>query len=154
MDSLFVLVRLGASVAILALVAFIDWRKRVVYWGLVVAGSGAGILLVGSGEGLVRATVGLAVGYAVFGVFYWAGRWRYSGREPLGKGDIGIAALVGALVGFPDVLGALAAGSLATGVIGGLALLTRRLALDSYVPFGPGLCFGGVFALCRSLFVS
>ncbi|HWU88665.1 MAG TPA: prepilin peptidase [Kofleriaceae bacterium] len=72
-------------------------------------------------EGLV----GVAVGYGV----PWAigeGYYRLTGRDGLGLGDGMLLALVGALLGWEGVLGALFGGALLGSVIGGAVLAIAR----------------------------
>jgi leader peptidase (prepilin peptidase) / N-methyltransferase len=86
--------------------------------------------------------LGAAIGYVFFAAVALLYR-RLRGREGLGLGDAKLLAVAGAWVsweGLPSVvlLGAIA--SLAT-----LLVLARRrgtIALDSRLPFGPGLCLG------------
>ena len=107
----------------------------------------AGAVLLGP-AGIASALSGLLVTASIFGAIYVVGRRLYPRREPMGLGDVGIAALLGAMAGFPAGLLALVVGSIAAGFMAGVALISRRAWLDSYWPYGPGLCLGGVVALC------
>ena len=106
------------------------------------------VALVLAGTRITWAVAGLSATTAVFGGLYLLGRRVKSGTDPLGIGDVAIAALLGAMAGFPGGLIALAAGTVITGAVGLGALVTRRARLGSYLPFGPGLCLGGVVTLC------
>lgn len=137
------------GVVVLLAIAFIDVRQRVVYWFIVGPAVGAAVLV--GPAGVASAAIGLLVAASLFGALYLLGRRLYGGSEggePLGLGDVGIAALVGALAGFPGAPLALVVGSVSAGLVATGALLTRRARLDSYLPYGPGLCLGGVVALC------
>ena len=63
----------------------------------------------------------------------------------MGRGDVSIATMVGAAAG-PGVLVALAVGLVLSGVLGLYVLLSRRSAVTS-MPYGPGLCLGGLISL-------
>jgi prepilin signal peptidase PulO-like enzyme (type II secretory pathway) len=111
---------------ILLVILAIDLRHRVVY---VVLGYGGLVTALAAGPltmsgGLAGAAAGGAVGAAVFGALYLGGRLLYPGGEPLATGDVTIAALLGAIVGYPAVQTALVLGILAGGV-DALAVLAR-----------------------------
>jgi leader peptidase (prepilin peptidase)/N-methyltransferase len=89
--------------------------------------------------------IGVVVGFAIFLAFYLLGRVFYRGGDPMGRGDIEIAALIGAMVGFPRVFSAILLGAVASAVVAAVVLMMRRRGRYDYVPYGPGLCFG---ALC------
>lgn len=69
------------------------------------------------------------------------------GRGALGAGDVKLAALIGVVVGFPEVLWALALGIVAGGVGALVILITRRGGLKSYMPYAPFLCLGAMLVL-------
>lgn len=69
------------------------------------------------------------------------------GRGAMGAGDVKLAALIGVVVGFPEVLWALALGIVAGGVGALLILITRRGGLRSYMPYAPFLCLGAMLVL-------
>src|SRR3712207_2661015 len=107
-----------AFAALLLAILVIDLRHREVYFvlgygGIVLAVALAPLAVDG---GLLGALGGGPVGALVFGAFYVLGRLLYRGREPLGTGDVTIAALLGAMTGFPGVLTALGVGILAGGI--------------------------------------
>ncbi|MSQ23501.1 MAG: hypothetical protein EXR58_02960 [Chloroflexi bacterium] len=91
-------------------------------------------------------TGGSVFGAGVFGLLYGIGRLLYGSREPLGSGDIVVAGLVGAMVGFPRVILALLMGVLLNGALGLCALLAGR-GRASHIAYSPGLCLGGAIAL-------
>lgn len=139
----------GVEAAVLLVIAVIDLRHRLVYGALsypAIVGALAVAPLV-PGTGLASAVGGLAVGAALFGAFYLGGRLVYRSTEPMGLGDVTIASLIGAMTGFPKVIGALFLGSLAVGAFALVALATHRVERKSFLPYGPGLCLGGVVAI-------
>jgi leader peptidase (prepilin peptidase)/N-methyltransferase len=68
-------------------------------------------------------------------------------RGGMGIGDIKLAALLGAFLGWPGIAVALFAGFMIGGVVG-LALLALRLrSRKDAIPFGPALAAGALVAL-------
>jgi hypothetical protein len=129
-------------------VAVTDLRTRYVY--TVVAGVG---LLLGLAFGWQvhrvdwwTSLAGAAGGFAAFGGLYLLGRLIYRGRvEAMARGDIGIAAMVGAGAAACTVqalfLGVVIGGVLAAGI---WAVTRSR---EGFMPYGPGLCLGGLATL-------
>jgi prepilin signal peptidase PulO-like enzyme (type II secretory pathway) len=89
--------------------------------------------------------VGAAGGALAFGALYGIGRLIYRGGEPMARGDITIAAMVGAesaaCAAQALVLGVLLGGVLA------LVVLAMSRSRHTFMPYGPGLCLGGLVTL-------
>jgi leader peptidase (prepilin peptidase)/N-methyltransferase len=138
----------AAFATLLMMILAIDLRHRQVY---LIMGYG-GILLallaapMSMSGGLLSSAVGGLVGGLAFGGLYMLGRVIYRGGEPLGTGDITIAALLGAMAGFPDVLTALLVGIFAGG-IGAVLILTLGGSRKVFMPYGPALCLGGLWVM-------
>ena len=145
------------AVALLAVpliqVTVTDLRHRYVY--TVVAAIG---LLLGLGlgwlahaadlvQGVRDSALGALGGFVAFAVLYLLGRLLYRGGEPLARGDMTIAAMVGAQAG------ACTASALFLGVILGgllaLGVLLRGGSRRDFMAYGPGLCVGGLVSLFR-----
>jgi len=140
---------LHCGFATLLMVIFaIDLRHREVYFILGVGGIGIALLAApyGMSGGWFSAMIGSLIGALSFGGLYGIGRVVYRGGEPLGTGDITIAALLGAMVGFPGVLTALLVGIFAGG-IGAVAVLVAARSRTVFMPYGPALCIGGLWAM-------
>lgn len=142
----------GAVLAVpLVQVAVTDLRSRYVYTVVAVAGLALGVglgwLAHGTDGGLWWVgLLGAAGGLISFGALYAIGRLVYGGQtEPLARGDVTIAAMVGAIAGActPQalILGVLASGLAALGV------LVARRSRHAFLPYGPGLCLGGLLSL-------
>jgi prepilin signal peptidase PulO-like enzyme (type II secretory pathway) len=67
------------------------------------------------------------------------------GDGALGGGDVKFLAGVGLLIGWLRLVMAVFVGSLLSGLVIGVLLLTRRITLKSYIPFGPFLIIGAVW---------
>jgi leader peptidase (prepilin peptidase)/N-methyltransferase len=73
------------------------------------------------------------------------------GRGAMGAGDVKLAALIGVVMGFPQVLAALILGAMAGGLGALLVLATGKGGLKSYIPYGPFLCLGPILILLDPL---
>jgi prepilin signal peptidase PulO-like enzyme (type II secretory pathway) len=130
-------------------VAVTDFRTRYVYDMIAWIGLAIG-LAVGwqvHGTDWWTSLAGAAGGFAVFGVLYLLGLLykRRAGQEGMARGDVTIAAMVGA-GSAACTLDALVLGIFVSGLmaIGVLILGRSRFAT---IPFGPGLCLGGLATL-------
>ncbi len=129
-------------------VAVTDFRTRYVYMVVALIGLALGLAFgwqVHGGEWWTS-LAGAVGGFVAFGVLYLLGRAIYRGRvEAMARGDITIAAMVGAgsAACTPQALflGVLVGGLLAIGV-----LIARR-SRHGFMPYGPGLCLGGLATL-------
>ena len=92
------------------------------------------------------ALIGGLIGFLFFFVAARVGE-RLLGSGALGDGDIKLAAFVGLISSFPQVLIALIVGMFAGGVIGLGLLITRRVTLRSAIPYGPFIVIGGFYAM-------
>lgn len=138
-------------------VAITDFRTRYVYTVYALAGLVLGLLLSGvvheppawatnSGAfgGVFVALIGALGGALVFGLLYGIGFVIFK-VEAMARGDITIAAMVGAGAAACTPQ-ALLYGVLFGGVFGALTLVFRR-KLGTFMPYGPGLCLGGLVTL-------
>ena len=93
--------------------------------------------------GLGNALLGGAIGFGLFCPVALA--WRGA----MGAGDVKLAALVGLMAGFPQVIAALTVGISIGGLVALLLLLTGIKDRRSYIPYAPFLAMGGMAALLR-----
>jgi leader peptidase (prepilin peptidase)/N-methyltransferase len=124
-------------------IAIIDYRYRRVLNVMTYPGFVAAVAL--NVLVLHRPPLTVALGAAfAFGVFYLAARVRPGG---LGGGDVKLAAVIGALFGFPQVLWALLIGALASGVTIALLIGFFHFTPKDRIPYAPFLCLGAVVLL-------
>jgi leader peptidase (prepilin peptidase) / N-methyltransferase len=128
---------------VLIVIFFIDWQhhlilNRVTYPGIIAASILTPLF---SPVSLLSTLLGLAAGGLIFGLLYAGGYLLYR-QEVLGLGDVKLAILMGAMLGFPSVLTALFLGSF-VGAFASLAvLLTRRHSGRDFMPYGTSMCAG------------
>jgi prepilin signal peptidase PulO-like enzyme (type II secretory pathway) len=135
----------GIAVSLIQ-IAVTDYRTRYVYG--VMAGIGLAIGLAGGwhvhGTPWWTGPVGALGAALVFGLLWGLGRLIFR-TEAMARGDITIAAVIGAGAGIctPQALvwGVVIGGLVAVGI-----LLARRTN-GVFMPYGPGLCLGGLIAL-------
>jgi len=125
-------------------IAIIDWRHKIIpdelnYGGLVL---GLALSLAGGAAGFVQAVLGAAVGWGLLWLVRVTGGWLLK-QEAMGWGDIKMMAMVGAFVGWKNVLLTVFVGALAGSVVyvplllGDLRSVRRR-----EIPFGVFLAIG------------
>jgi len=151
----------GVLAVPLVQVTVTDFRTRYVYSVVAAAGLALGLAFgwhfhaapslgsaapsLGSAAPWLGSIVGAAGGALAFGALYGIGRLIYRGGEPMARGDITIAAMVGAEAA------ACAAQALVLGVLlgGVLALIVWAVSRSrhAFMPYGPGLCLGGLVTL-------
>lgn len=69
------------------------------------------------------------------------------GKGAIGEGDLKLLVSVALLAGALNVFYGLVAGALVAGVVVAVLVFTRRLTMRSYVPYGPFLIAGSLWAI-------
>jgi prepilin signal peptidase PulO-like enzyme (type II secretory pathway) len=132
----------AAYAMVLVLVLVIDWKHRDIY--VTVIAVGALLALAGSVLGdvtLWSALAGAALAGGFFLLAYLLAKLIFPRiEEPLGAGDILLALMMGLMLGFPDIVGALLIGPLIAGAAALILLLSRRSKLGDFMPYGVALC--------------
>ena len=135
----------SAYIAVLVLVIVIDLEHRLVLH--VVTFPATAFALVASfpltDNAIYVALVGAVAGFVFFYLAYLIGE-RFFGRGALGFGDVTLAMMMGAMLGFKLIFFALILGILLAGLWGAVALLTGRLQRRSYFAYGPFLAAAGI----------
>jgi leader peptidase (prepilin peptidase) / N-methyltransferase len=95
--------------------------------------------------GLLDAVIGALVGG---GVLWLIGEayYRYSGQEGMGGGDVKMLAMIGAFLGWQQVILTLVLSSIAGSVVGLLLILRRRGNLKHELPYGTFLALAALAA--------
>lgn len=133
------------ALALLA-VALIDWDHRIIpdeisLGGAVVGLFARGMTFPGVLEGLTGALVG---GGALWLVA--TGYRRATGVDGLGGGDVKLAAMIGAFLGWPGVFLTILGAAMAGSLVGGILVATRRADRETALPFGTFLAPAAVLA--------
>jgi prepilin signal peptidase PulO-like enzyme (type II secretory pathway) len=140
----------ASYMALLMLVLVIDWKHRDIY--LAVIAAGCGIALLGSfvlpGVTPWGALIGAGVAGLFFLLAYIAAKLIFPKiEEPLGAGDILLALMMGLMLGWPNIVGALLIGPLIAGAVAILLLVSRRSKLGDFMPYGVALCVAAILFL-------
>jgi leader peptidase (prepilin peptidase)/N-methyltransferase len=69
------------------------------------------------------------------------------GQGAIGQGDLKLLVSVGLLLGASKLVSAVIAGAILAGVTVGVLLLFRRISLKSFIPYGPFLIAGTLWAI-------
>lgn len=150
------------------LVAVIDIEHRVVMHPVSIVGA---LLMSGIGiwrHGAVSTVIGGAVGFGFMLALFYLGdllgrlmakiRKESWEQTALGFGDVNLAGVIGLLMGWPGVIGALFFGMLAAGVFSaGYLLVTianRKYRAFASIPYAPFLCLGTVAVVVASVYLT
>lgn len=133
-------------VAVLVTIAVIDWKHHIIPNKIVVPAIIVGFALFpfspigdtwGTEESYVRALAGAGTGFVAMMLF------RLASKGDLGMGDVKLMAFVGAILGFPFIIGGI--------VMGFFVVVVLALSLQQWIgekiPLAPGLTFGALTTL-------
>jgi prepilin signal peptidase PulO-like enzyme (type II secretory pathway) len=95
----------------------------------------------GLGEAYLRSLGGLGLGFGIMLLVYLAA------RGGTGAGDVKLAALLGAVLGFPQIAAGLPLGFIFGGLVGLTVLALRLKRRNDPIPFGPALIIGAALVL-------
>jgi leader peptidase (prepilin peptidase)/N-methyltransferase len=132
---------------LLVAATFTDFETHLIPDAITLPGIGLGLLfqLYPSPRGLIDGLVGALVAGGLFYLIAWLSP-KVFGREGMGGGDIKLAAMMGAFLGWKLVLVAIYFGVMTGGLCAVLLLVARQRRLGQYLAFGPFLALGGVAA--------
>ncbi|HVG00209.1 MAG TPA: prepilin peptidase [Chloroflexia bacterium] len=133
----------SAYVVVLMLVLVIDWKHRDIYFSIIILGSLIAVagLFVLPGMDPVGGLVGAGVAGGFFLLAYLLARAIFPKiEEPLGLGDVLLALMMGLMLGFPNIVGALLVGPLIAGAAAILLLVSQRSKMGDFMPYGVALC--------------
>ena len=139
----------------LLIVFLVDWWTRYIHLEVIYAGIAAAVAfaLVDGWSGLIDAALSALGAVAVFAFFFLLAALIYRNVRvvPFGIGDVYLAAMIAAMVRYPDVVSALMLGIFLAGFGSVLLLVSRRVSRKDPIPYGPYLCLGAlVILLLRS----
>jgi leader peptidase (prepilin peptidase) / N-methyltransferase len=138
-----------AFVLLLALIAitFTDLEQRIIPDWITLPGIAAGLAfqLYPSPAGVLDGVLGCLLAGGIFYAIAWLSPMVF-GKEGMGGGDIKLAAMMGAFLGWKTVLFAIYVAVLVGGACGLVLLLFGLRRLGQELAFGPFLALGGVVA--------
>lgn len=140
----------AAFVSVLALLAVIDLEQRRVPNVVILPATAFALVVAWQAGYLLSAVGGAALAFGVFLALFAVGRRLY-GPGALGMGDVKLAGLIGAMVGFDGVLPALALGVLLAGAAAAALLLTGRARRGDRLPYGSFLTLAAIGLLIAAV---
>ncbi|MBU0671435.1 MAG: prepilin peptidase [Candidatus Margulisbacteria bacterium] len=142
--------------ALLIIVFFVDLEQMVVPDVVSVGGISLGLLYnlaralafpqAGEANPFWSALAGVILGFLLFFLIGALGKFLFK-KEAIGEGDLFLAAMLGACLGWQQLLLAVFLAYLLAGVVSLVLLAAGKLKMGDYVPFGPALVSGGLVAL-------
>ena len=132
-------------IAILLLVIVIDIEHRLVLHVVTFPTTAFAVVasLFLSQMNIALSIVGAITGFIIFFILFFVGE-KLFGRGALGFGDVTLATMLGAMLGFKLIFLALIFGILLAGLWSLIILLSRRASLRSYFAYGPFLAVSGI----------
>ncbi len=136
-------------IAILILIIVVDLEHKLIYNVVTFPATllaFIGSFFVTSDENSIGLSiVGAIIGFLIFGALYKLANLIYGeDRIPLGMGDVKLAMMMGAMLGFHRIFFALFWGIVLGGVITLLLLLTRRVSRNAALPYGQYLALSAI----------
>ncbi len=98
------------------------------------------------GLGVRRAVLGGVLYFSFFYLVAIVGRVIFR-RTAMGRGDANLAAFIGLITGFPEVIFALIISVWLGGLVSLILIASRTKGLQSYIPYGVFLAVGGLAML-------
>jgi leader peptidase (prepilin peptidase)/N-methyltransferase len=139
-----------AAVLLAALVAItaIDLEHQIIPDVISLPGILAGVLanLAGGWVSWVDSIIGAIVGAGLFILIMLVGSW-WAGQEAMGGGDMKLAAMLGAFLGWKVLLISLFLSTVAGGILSAILMTVGIRGRRDPIPFGPFLAAGGAAAL-------
>ncbi len=136
------------SSALLA-IFFIDLDFQIIPDSITIPGMilGLAVSLTPHGIGIVQSLIGLAVGGGALYLIALFGDWLFK-KESMGGGDIKLAAMLGAFVGWKKVL-LIFMSSAVIGLVVSLVLMaaSEKIRKERIIPFGPFLALAAMLAI-------
>jgi len=133
--------------AALVVVSFIDLDHMIVPDGITLPGMALGLIV---GPFLLPrwwdSIGGLVLGGGLLYFMAWISPYLF-GKEGMGGGDIKLLAMIGAFLGWQQVLLTVILGGLAGALVGVTLIGARVMTRGTYIPFGPFLSLGALAAM-------
>lgn len=127
---------------VLIIVSFIDLKEKIIPDELSLPGAAIGLILSAFllPVGFLNALIGMAFGGGIL-LFI-----AFISKGGMGGGDVKLMAMIGAFLGWPDVVVSLFVAVLIGSLVGVLLVLLRIKGRKDAVPFGPFLALGAIIS--------
>jgi leader peptidase (prepilin peptidase)/N-methyltransferase len=126
----------------LIMISGIDLTHQLIPDAISMPGIVLGIIYQLIKHNLILGLIGAAFGGGLILLIRVLGGWAYK-KEVMGMGDVYLTAMIGAFVGFPNVILAIFIAAVFGAVIGIIYLSVTRKQRETPIPFGPFLSLGG-----------
>jgi leader peptidase (prepilin peptidase)/N-methyltransferase len=132
----------------LLVISVIDLHHKIIPNRITLPGMGIGLAASASilPTGLMNGIIGLLLGGVLFSLIVWISPFIF-GKEGMGVGDIKLIAMIGATLGWADVLITIMAASFTGSLVGAFLMLFQGKDRKYEIPFGPFLALGALVAL-------
>jgi leader peptidase (prepilin peptidase)/N-methyltransferase len=140
----------GIMTLFLIPISFIDLEKNIIPNKLTISGFivAIGLILGLHIENWKEVLLGIIAGGGILLLFGWIGKILFK-KESMGMGDVKLLIMIGACVGFPEVLFSLYLGIVIAAVFIIGAMILRKLRFGDTIPFGPFIAVGTMMFLLR-----
>jgi leader peptidase (prepilin peptidase)/N-methyltransferase len=138
----------AALLAMLVAITVIDLELQIIPDAISLPGIVAGLLanLATGRVAWLDSVLGAALGAAIFVLIALVGSW-WAGQQALGGGDVKLAALLGAFLGWKVLLLSIFLSSLGGGILSAILMTLGVRGRKDPIPFGPFLAAGGAVGL-------
>jgi leader peptidase (prepilin peptidase)/N-methyltransferase len=138
----------SALLAALVAITMIDLEHQIIPDVISLPGILAGFLanLATGHVSWMDSLLGIAIGGGVFLTIALVGSWL-AGQDAMGGGDIKLAAMLGAFLGWKVLLFSLFVSAMGGGILAAALMATRLRGRKDPLPFGPFLATGGAIGL-------
>ena len=137
-------------IAALILIIVIDLEHRLILdvmtYPLTVVALLLSMVVVDLENSIGLALLGAVVGFVIYYLFYLFGNVVF-GEGALGFGDVKLAMLMGAMLGFHRIIFTLMLAIFLGGIISVVLLISRRMGRYSYAPYGQYLAIAAIVML-------
>lgn len=132
-------------ISLLIPISFIDLHTTFIPDSLSITGIVIGIILSLFRGIFLISLIGAATGAIIILIIIITGKAVYK-QDVMGYGDIKIAALIGAFVGWASLLLTIMISAFLGSVYGAIQIKRGKLSMKSQIPYGPFLAAGGIIA--------
>lgn len=133
-------------VSMLLVVFFTDLENQVVPDAVTLPGIAVGLVYNYFDQNLFSAIEGMMLGWLLLYLVGLAGKYIFK-KDALGEGDLYVAALLGAFLGWDKLLLALFLAYILAAIVSMALLISGKVKIGQAIPFAPALAVGGAIAL-------